>query len=64
MSDQRHIEAFLEMLIAERGRARLTIEAYRRDLADFTGFLARRGGAASRRRPVITHIHIIYNIEQ
>ena len=47
MSDQRHIEAFLEMLVAERGRARLTIEAYRRDLADFTGFLARRGGAAA-----------------
>jgi len=47
MSDQRHIEAFLEMLVAERGRARLTIEAYRRDLADFTGFLARRGGAAT-----------------
>jgi integrase/recombinase XerD len=47
MSDQRHIEAFLEMLVAERGRARLTIEAYRRDLVDFTGFLARRGGAAT-----------------
>ena len=47
MSDQRHIEAFLEMLVAERGRALLTIEAYRRDLADFTGFLARRGGAAA-----------------
>ena len=47
MSDQRHIEAFLEMLVAERGRARLTFEAYRRDLADFTGFLARRGGAAA-----------------
>ena len=42
-SDGRHVEAFLEMLVAERGAARLTIEAYARDLADFTAFLARRG---------------------
>lgn len=47
MSEQHHLEAFLEMLVAERGRARLTIDAYRRDLADFTRFLAGRGGAAS-----------------
>jgi integrase/recombinase XerD len=32
-------EAFLEMLTAERGAAALTIDAYGRDLADFTGFL-------------------------
>jgi integrase/recombinase XerD len=38
----RHVEAFLEMLIAERGAARNTIEAYRRDLADLAAFLARR----------------------
>jgi integrase/recombinase XerD len=38
----RHIEAFLEMLVAERGAARNTIEAYRRDLADLAAFLARR----------------------
>ena len=31
------------MLAAERGAARLTIEAYRRDLGDYAGFLARRG---------------------
>ncbi|MFQ5785569.1 MAG: site-specific tyrosine recombinase XerD [Alphaproteobacteria bacterium] len=43
--DGRHVEAFLEMLAAERGAARLTIDAYRRDLADFAGFLARRGAA-------------------
>ena len=48
MDDQRHLEAFLEMLVAERGRALLTIEAYGRDLADFTKFLAARGIAASR----------------
>ncbi len=35
------------MLVVERGRARLTIDAYGRDLADFTRFLAGRGEAAS-----------------
>ena len=35
------------MLVAERGRARLTIDAYRRDLADYTRFLAARGIAAA-----------------
>ncbi len=35
------------MLIVERGRARLTIDAYGRDLADFTRFLGARGEAAS-----------------
>jgi integrase/recombinase XerD len=52
----RHVEAFLEMLAAERGAAALTIEAYRRDLVDFAGFVARAGvqveaaGAAALRR--------------
>ena len=31
----RHVEAFLEMLVAERGAARKTIEAYAADLAEF-----------------------------
>jgi integrase/recombinase XerD len=35
----RHIEAFLEMLAAERGAARLTLSAYGGDLHDFLGFL-------------------------
>jgi integrase/recombinase XerD len=35
----RHVDAFLEMLAAERGAARLTIEAYRNDLDDLAGFL-------------------------
>jgi integrase/recombinase XerD len=39
----RHVEAFLEMLAAERGAARLTIEAYRNDLGDFAGTLAASG---------------------
>jgi integrase/recombinase XerD len=39
----RRIEAFLEMLAAERGAARLTLAAYRSDLIELTGFLAARG---------------------
>jgi len=41
----RHGEAFLEMLAAERGAAPLTLEAYRRDLADIDGFLHHRPGS-------------------
>ena len=37
------IEAFLEMMAAERGAARLTLAAYRGDLANLAGFLAARG---------------------
>jgi len=37
------IGAFLEMMSAERGAAGNTIEAYRRDLADYSGFVAGRG---------------------
>ncbi|HEY1799082.1 MAG TPA: site-specific tyrosine recombinase XerD [Stellaceae bacterium] len=40
----RRLEGFLEMLAAERGAARLTLAAYRNDLADLSGFLAARGG--------------------
>ena len=36
------------MLIAERGAARNTVEAYHRDLADFAAFLAARGKALER----------------
>jgi len=38
----RLIELFLEMLSAERGASDNTLEAYRRDLTDFTGFLQPR----------------------
>lgn len=40
-----HLDAFLEMLSAERGAARNTLDAYRRDLADASGFVAARGRA-------------------
>jgi integrase/recombinase XerD len=36
------IGAFLEMMSAERGAAKNTIEAYRRDLSDYAGYLAGR----------------------
>jgi integrase/recombinase XerD len=35
----RHIETFLDMMVAERGAAALTIDAYRHDLEDFGAFL-------------------------
>ena len=39
-------EAFLEMMAVERGASRHTLDAYRRDLADYEGFLAGRGSTA------------------
>lgn len=36
-------EAFLEMMAVERAAARNTLSAYGKDLADLSGFLARRG---------------------
>src|ERR1700681_3782031 len=42
-TQSRRLEAFLEMLAAERGAARLTIAAYRNDLANLAGFLMSRG---------------------
>ena len=38
-----HIEAFLEMMSAERGAAANTLASYGRDLDDYAGFLNRRG---------------------
>jgi len=40
-----HIEAFIEMLAAERGAAAATLEAYGRDLNDLADYLAARGVA-------------------
>jgi integrase/recombinase XerD len=37
-----HLSGFLEMLAAERGAAANTLEAYRRDLEDFLGFIMGR----------------------
>jgi len=43
MNDFHHIEAFLEMLSAERGAAVNTIDAYRRDLTDFSASITKSG---------------------
>lgn len=42
-SDNNLIEAFLDMMSAERGAAQNTLAAYRRDLVDFSASCARRG---------------------
>ncbi len=42
--DERHIEAFLEMLSAERGASVNTLAAYQRDLRHYAAFLGARGG--------------------
>jgi integrase/recombinase XerD len=39
----RLVEAFLEAIAAERAASRNTLEAYRRDLLDYSTFLAQRG---------------------
>src|SRR3954465_1543109 len=52
------VEAFLEMLAAERGAARLTLAAYRNDLVDLTGFLAARGTALEDAQPAALHQYL------
>jgi integrase/recombinase XerD len=43
MSDTPDRDSFLELLVAERGAAANTVDAYRRDLDDYMACLARRG---------------------
>ncbi len=43
--DTRLIQSFLDMMAAERGAARNTLEAYRRDLAAYADAVAARGAA-------------------
>jgi integrase/recombinase XerD len=47
-SDERAIDLYLDMLAAERGAAANTLEAYRRDLADFSADLAEHGGSIAK----------------
>ena len=54
----RRLEAFLEMLAAERGAARLTLAAYRNDLADLAGFLAARGTALENADAAAVHDYL------
>ena len=46
MGDTLAIEAFIEMLAAEKGAAQNTLHAYGRDLADYSAFVCRRGAEA------------------
>lgn len=41
--DLRHLEAFLDMLVVERGVSRNTFQAYRRDLIDYKNYLNNLG---------------------
>ncbi|MBL8598322.1 MAG: site-specific tyrosine recombinase XerD [Devosia sp.] len=58
MSGHHLVEAFLEMMSAERGAARNTIEAYRRDLGDYAGYLAGKGRSAqsAQREDVVAYL--------
>ena len=47
-SDERLIDLYLDMLAAERGAAANTLEAYRRDLTDFSADLAEHGGSIAK----------------
>lgn len=44
------IGLFLDMIAAERGASGNTLDAYRRDLADYAGFLAARGASVANAR--------------
>jgi integrase/recombinase XerD len=52
------LEAFLEMLAAERGAARLTLAAYRNDLVDLSRFLAARGLALDNAEAAALHDYL------
>ena len=57
-SADRHIEAFLEMLAAERGAAPNTLSAYDSDLGSFAAFAASRGAAAATADAAILQAYI------
>src|SRR5262245_61129395 len=49
--DQDHLRSFLEMMAAERGAAGNTLDAYRRDLQDFVGFIERSSTSLAEAKP-------------
>nr|WP_295737391.1 site-specific tyrosine recombinase XerD [uncultured Acidocella sp.] len=51
---QDQVEAFLEMLAAERGAAPNTLNAYQSDIIDFSGFLTPRQGLLTAQAPDIS----------
>ena len=56
--EHRHLEAFLEMLAAERGAAVNTLQAYRRDLEDFLAFLEARAVTLATAAPADVAAHM------
>jgi integrase/recombinase XerD len=58
-ADTAHITVFLEMLAAERGAAPNTLQAYRRDLDAFAGFLNRHDSSIlqASRAEITAHMH-------
>jgi integrase/recombinase XerD len=54
----KHLEAFLEMLLAERGAATATVMAYRRDLADLARFLITRGRSLETADEAALHAYV------
>jgi integrase/recombinase XerD len=54
----KHLEAFLEMLMAERAAARLTIAAYRTDLFDLSRFLMVRATALEAADEATLHLYL------
>ena len=58
MSGLHLVDAFLEMMSAERGAARNTIEAYRRDLGDYAGYLAGKGKSpqSAQREDIVAYL--------
>lgn len=58
MSGTDLIDSFLEMMSAERGAAKNTIEAYRRDLFDYAGYLSRKnaGPLDAAREQVVSYL--------
>ena len=54
----RQVEAFLEMLAAERGAARNTLGAYAADLADFAAHARQRGVAPAEAEAAIIRSYL------
>jgi integrase/recombinase XerD len=54
----KHLEAFLEMLAAERGAAPLTLAAYQNDLSDLAAFLAARHVAVEAAEAASLHAYL------
>jgi integrase/recombinase XerD len=51
MTGGRHADLFLDMLAAERGAAKNTLDAYRRDLEDYLSYLGEAGQAPATAEP-------------